>query len=284
MDFVYDPFEIELNKIDSLRYEVASGFIDEQGFSIDQTVKTVISDLIGKLYVDAPNNKSGLEDKSDFPKLHSYKDSYIYYDKIKKGVYERDLFSFKVDPFELDSLLVLNTENLEFPGNLNAPTIFPFFRDTMRLNDDLELNFSHNIKKRYPAYEGRGEFTDHLYLDNDGLRGSGTIYYLNSVTATDSVYFYPYRAMAHANLHHIYEQTSPTDCPVVHVEDASIDWRAFNDQMESANRDLFFDAYQENFEFDGSMVLSPKVLTASGELFYNEALTISEAFILLTIF
>ena len=57
MDFVYDPFEIELNKIDSLQYSVPSGMIDKQGFPVDWTVKTVISDLVGKLYVDAPQNK-----------------------------------------------------------------------------------------------------------------------------------------------------------------------------------------------------------------------------------
>ena len=87
MDFVYDPFEIELNKIDSLQYSVPSGMVDKQGFPVDWTVKTVISDLVGKLYVDAPQNKSGLADKADYPKLHSYEDSYIYYDKIKKFVY-----------------------------------------------------------------------------------------------------------------------------------------------------------------------------------------------------
>ena len=280
MDFVYDPFEIELNKIDSMQYSIPSGFVDKQGFPVDWTVKTVISDIVGKLYVDAPKNKSGLEDKPDFPKLHSYEDSYIYYDKIKKGVYEKDLFSFKADPFELDSLLQISTENLEFPGVLNAPTIFPFFRDTMRLNDNLELSFSHDIENRYPAYEGRGEFTNHLYLDNKGLSGNGTIYYLNSVTTTDSIYFYPHRALAHANSHHIYEQSAPTDCPEVYVEDASIDWRAFADQMESENRDFFYTAYQEKYEFDGSMILSPKVLTASGELYYDEAISVSQEFIL----
>ena len=280
MDFVYDPFEVELNKIDSLQYSIPSGFIDKEGFSIDWTVKTVISDIIGKLYIDAPNNKSGLEDKSDFPKLHSYEDSYIYYDKIKKGVYKKDLFSFKVDPFELDSLLYINTENLEFPGNLNAPSIFPFFRDTMRLNDNLELSFSHNIENRYPAYEGRGEFTNRLYLDNKGLSGDGTIYYLNSITTTDSIYFYPYRALAHANYHQIYQQSIPTDCPKVQVEDASIDWRAFAEHMESKNREYFYTAYKERYEFDGSMVLSPKVLRASGDLYYDESISVSKEFIL----
>jgi hypothetical protein len=280
MDFVYDPFVVELNKIDSLQYSIPSGFVDEQGFPVDWKVKTVISDIVGKLYIDGAKNKSGLADKPDFPKLHSYEDSYIYYDRIKNGVYKKDIFSFKADPFELDSLLIINTESLEFPGNLNAPTIFPFFRDTMRLNEDLELSFTHDIKNRYPAYEGRGAFTTKLYLNNKGLSGEGTIYYLNSVTSTDSIFFYPYRALAHADFHHISEQSTPTDCPVVKVEDASIDWRAFDDQMQSWNRDYFYTAYQENYEFDGSMVLSPKVLTASGELYYDEAISVSKEFIL----
>jgi len=280
MNFVYDPFEIELNKIDSLQYSIPSGMVDKLGYPVDWTVKTVISDLIGKLYIDAPQNKSGLEDKSDYPKLHSFEDSYIYYDKIKNGVYSRDLFSFKADPFKLDSLLTISTESLEFPGNLNAPTIFPEFRDTMRLNEDLELSFSHQIPNRYKAYQGRGEFTNHLYLDNKGLSGDGTIYYLNSVTTTDSIFFYPYRALAHADSHHIYEQESPTNCPVTHVDDASIDWRAFNDQFQSWNRDLFYTTYKQNYEFDGSMILSPKVLTASGELYYENAISVSKEFIL----
>ena len=280
MDFVYDPFEIELNKIDSLQYSVPSGMVDKQGFPVDWTVKTVISDLVGKLYVDAPQNKSGLADKADYPKLHSYEDSYIYYDKIKKGVYVRDLFSFKADPFQLDSLLTISTESLEFPGSLNAPTIFPYFRDTMRLNEDLELSFSHKIPSKYPTYQGRGSFTNHLYLDNKGLSGEGTIYYLNSVTTTDSIYFYPYRAKAHAESHHIYEQDSPTDCPVTHVDDASIDWRAFDDQFQSWNRDFFYTTYKQNYEFDGSMILSPKVLTAAGELYYENAISVSKEFIL----
>lgn len=280
MDFVYDPFEIELNKIDSLQYTVPSGFVDKLGAPINWTVKTVISDIVGKLYIDSPKNKSGLKDKPAYPKLHSYQDSYIYYDKIKNGVYKRDLFSFKADPFQLDSLLKLNTENLEFPGNLNAPTIFPFFRDTMRLDENQELSFSHKIEGRYPAYEGRGAFTNHLHLNGKGLSGEGTIYYLNSITTTDSVYFYPYRAKAHADSHHINEQAAPTDCPVVHVEGASIDWRAFKEEMQSENRELLYTTYRENYDFDGTMTLSPKALVASGELFYDEAISVSEKFIL----
>jgi len=280
MNFVYEPFEIELDRIDSLRYTVPSGFQDKNGLGVDWTVKTVISDVVGKLFIDQPNNKSGLKDKPDYPKLHSFKDAHIYYDKIKNGVYQRDLFSFQVDPFELDSLLKINTGNLEFPGNLNAPTIFPLFRDTMRLNEDLELSFSHQIKDRYPAYEGRGAFTNKLKLNGMGLSGDGSIYYLNSLTTTDSVFFYPYRAKAHGLTYQIYEQDIPTNSPQVQVENVSIDWRSFKEEMQSTNRDLLYRVYKEQYEFNGSMTLSPKVLKADGELYYDEAISISNQFIL----
>ncbi len=280
MNFVYDPFEIELDRIDSFRYTVPSGFIDKNGLGVDWNVKTVISDMVGKLYIDKPNNKSGIKDAHDYPKLHSFKDAHIYYNKIKNGVYKRDLFSFQLDPFELDSLLNIKTEYLEFPGNLNAPTIFPQFRDTMRLNEDLELSFSHQIKDRYPAYEGRGAFTNNLKLNGKGLSGEGSLYYLNSLTTTDSIFFYPYRAKAHGLTYQIYQQDSPTNTPQVQVENVSIDWRSFNDEMQSNNRDLPYRAYKEEYEFNGNMTLSPKVLKADGELYYDEAISISNQFIL----
>ena len=171
INFVYDSFELEFNHIDSLQYAVPSYLYDNMGKPLDWAVNTVISDLVGTLSIDAPNNKSGLLDCPEFPKLKSFGDSYIYYDSIKNGVYERNLFSFKVDPFQLDSLLFIDTYSLEFPGYLNAPTIFPVFRDTLRLDDDLELSFIHEIKSKYSIYQGKGFFTNKLYLNNSGLSG-----------------------------------------------------------------------------------------------------------------
>lgn len=278
MKFFYDPFVVAFDKIDSLQYLVSLN--GDPLISTDEVaVKTVISDLKGKFCIDEDTNKSGLESRPEFPILYSEDESHVYYNKIKNGVYKKDLFSFKVDPFVLDSLLEINTRNLEFPGILNAPTIFPLFRDTLRLNSAFELSFSHTILGKYLAYEGRGEFTNKLYLDNQGLHGKGIIYYLNSVTSTDSIYFYPFCALAHAESHNISSQKSSPDCPNVFVEDASIDWRAFDDQIESRNRHSFYTTYEEGFNFDGSMVLSPNILIGSGDLYYNDAVSSSPSFI-----
>ena len=86
--------------------------MNEEDVEVDWTVKTVLSDLVGKFYIDAPRNKSGLKPELAYPKIHSLEDSYIYYDKVKDGVYKRPVFSFKVDPFQLDSLF--NYKHREF--------------------------------------------------------------------------------------------------------------------------------------------------------------------------
>lgn len=278
INFVYDSFDLELNKIDSLQYVVPSNIYQNDGQTYDWKVNTVLSDLTGKLYIDEPNNKSGLIDQPNYPKLHINEDSYVYYDKIKNGVYEKDLFSFRVDPFQLDSLLTVKTEKIEFPGTLNAPTIFQTFRDTLRLNDTLNLSFTHKIKNKYSAYNGKGYFTKSLYLDNSGLSGKGSIYYLNSVVETDSVFFYPQEAIASANNYKIYEQSHPFDCPNVSVSGATINWRANMNEMASENRFDFFSCYQENFHFDGQIVLSLDSLYASGQFYFDNAFSESEYF------
>ena len=60
INFVYDSFELVFNILDSLQYAVPSVLYDNTGF-IDWAVNTVISDLVGTLSIDAPNNKSGLK-------------------------------------------------------------------------------------------------------------------------------------------------------------------------------------------------------------------------------
>ena len=279
INFVYDSFELVFNNIDSLQYAVPSDLYDNKGLPIDWAVNTVISDLVGTLSIDAPNNKSGLKDYPEFPKLKSIKDSYIYYDNIKDGVYERDLFSFKVDPFQLDSLLIIDTYSLEFPGYLNAPSIFPLFPDTLTLDKDLELSFIHEIKNKYPVYQGKGFFTNKLNLDNSGLSGEGTIYYLNSVTETDSVYFYPNQVLANANKYDISKQITPSNIPKISVSNANIDWRPYLDEMKSSNRVELFECYQDNYDFDGSIILSPYDLSASGEFYYDNTLFDSDYFV-----
>ena len=69
--FVYDSFRLAFNNIDSLQFAVPSDLYDNTGSPVDWAVNTVISDLVGTLSIDAPNNKSGLKDYPEPVVVHA---------------------------------------------------------------------------------------------------------------------------------------------------------------------------------------------------------------------
>jgi hypothetical protein len=78
-----------------------------------------------------------------FPQFQSFKESYTYYDKksIFKGVYNRDKFYYKLDPFTMDSLDNFRNEGLIFEGEFSSAGIFPTFREQLTLQKDYSLGF-----------------------------------------------------------------------------------------------------------------------------------------------
>ena len=79
-----------------------------------------------------------------FPKFNSAKESYVFYDKkdIQRGVYDRDKFYYKSDPFQIDSLDDFTNKGLNFPGILVSAGIFPDIRETLGLQPDYALGLS----------------------------------------------------------------------------------------------------------------------------------------------
>ena len=59
----------------------------------------------------------------------------------------------------------------------------------------------------------------------------------------------------------------------------SIDWRPYLDEMTATNRFDLFECYHDNYDFDGSIILSPNDLTASGEFYFDNALFASDYFV-----
>jgi hypothetical protein len=81
--------------------------------------------------------------KPTFPQFQSFKESYTFYDKksIFKGVYNRDKFYYKLDPFTMDSLDNFRNEGLIFEGEFSSAGIFPTFREQLKLQKDYSLGF-----------------------------------------------------------------------------------------------------------------------------------------------
>lgn len=275
MDFNYDQFKINLNQIDSLEYQVETGRLLPDGSPILLPCKTVIQEIDGGLYVDSPNNKSGLKRYKKYPMLESTDNSYVYYDKIKNGIYGKEEFSFKVDPFKITGLNDRETNKIRFPGRLNAPGIFPTFKEVLALTEKRELGFDHKIRGSYPAY-GKGKFGRHLVLDNSGLYGDGTITYLHSETETDQVYFYPEWATGDARIHLEESISSPLSYPFVEVEEAWLDWYPYKDVMEISSQEIPFSMFDFSYAFEGKIYLRPEVLNGSGILLFDNAISLSD--------
>ena len=136
----------------------------------------MVSDLGGDLYIDDPNNKSGLKNFPKYPIFSSTKDAYVYYDdpSIFNGVYDRDKFYFYLYPFTIDSLDNFKTELLQFEGYLASAGIFPDIEDTLRVQRDYSLGFETTTPESgFDTYGGKGTYFADVRLSNEGLRGKG---------------------------------------------------------------------------------------------------------------
>src|SRR6185369_8981153 len=95
-------------------------------------------------------------------------------------------------PFTIDSLDNFSRSRLRFGGEFVSAGIFPDFRDTLRLQPDLSLGLVRlTADAGWPAYGGKGTFTNKVSLSNDGLIGDGKIDYLASTTTSDRFIFLP---------------------------------------------------------------------------------------------
>ena len=205
-NFNYDEFKIKLDSIDSLRMKFQTDEKNMYGQAVLARVENTINDLSGEILIDKPDNKSGKEYYPTYPKFESKQKSYIYYDHLFNGPYERENFYFELHPFQMDSLDNFNPENLKFKGNFYSASIFPPFEETLKLRPDKSMGFvRHTPQEGYPLYEGKGKYFNQIDMSNKGLKGEGTLTYLTSRMETDDVLFFPDSTTIHAGKFNIKE-------------------------------------------------------------------------------
>ncbi len=102
-NFSYDTFNIRLQKIDSIKISVETGKKDKLGNQIIENVNNLIQLGTAELYIDNPNNKSGLKSLKQYPIINATTYSYIFYDKIPglENVYNKKDFYFRDRSFHL---------------------------------------------------------------------------------------------------------------------------------------------------------------------------------------
>ncbi|HXB38893.1 MAG TPA: hypothetical protein VNZ49_00030 [Bacteroidia bacterium] len=274
----YDQNKINMKLIDSLRIYVSALQPEPDGSVPFKRVQTVIESISGELDVDHPKNHAGYIKMPQYPIFKSFKESYAYYDKksIQKGVYNRDNFYFKLDPFTIDSLDNFENSALKFKGEFSSSGIFPVFRDTITLQKDYSLGF---IRKTPPggfnAYGVKGKFDNEIRLSNKGLRGGGDITFGPSITKGDDFIFFPDSTNGIANTFDVKEQESPIEFPQAHGDKVYIHWTPKQDLLQAYNTDTPFSSYNKKVEFRGRYDLTINELRGRGKADFEKADLIS---------
>jgi hypothetical protein len=274
VDFNYDQFQLDMPVIDSMSFSVPSFERDEFGFRKQVRVRNVISDLGGGLYIDDPNNKSGLKDFPEYPIFSSTKDAYVYYDhpSIQNGVYDREKFYFYLYPFNIDSLDNFKTELLEFPGYLASAGIFPDIEDTLRVQRDYSLGLQTSTPEiGYETYGGKGRYYANISLNNEGLRGQGYLDYLTSRSWSENFMFFPDSLNAMADKFIIEEQFDPVEYPAVTSSNVWQHWVPYDDYMSVKYTLIPFDMFNGQSELLGMLVLTPEALKGAGLMSFEDA-------------
>ncbi len=278
--FSYDEFMIAMTDIDSMRFKVLSFEPNSLGQKYLVSCKTVLQDLTGELLIDKPNNKSGKVVYSEYPIFRSAKDSYIYYDKpsIFSGVYNREEFFVRLEPFEIDSLDNTSTSGLTFDGTFTSANIFPDLNQTISVQPDYSLGFTTETPPSgLSAYGGKGKFTSTLQLSNQGLRGNGRIDYLNSYATSDEFFFFPDSTNGIAANYEIDEKTGGASNPHVTNYGVKLHWEPYNDVLYTTSQQTPFAMYDAiGMRGTGTLAHSPSGLKGRGLMEFLNAETRSK--------
>jgi len=268
--FEYDPFTV---KMDSIRYfdlYVPTGAEDKNGVKEATSLSSRIENTNGYLQIDAPSNKSGLEDLENFPSIHTKGPAYVYYDykDTQNGAYRRDSFYFELDKFDFKSLDNFVAASVAFKGSLISAGIFPDFEETIVIQeDDSSLGFTtQTTGSGFPTYQDKGLYNGELNLSNKGLLGIGNVNYLNASIDSEDIIFKPKQMLASAKTFHIDEERSvEPHTPQVDGNEVTIDWLPYRDSMYVTSTEDPFAFYKEpNYLLDGKVVLTPDGVKGQG--------------------
>jgi hypothetical protein len=276
--FHYDEFKVDLNHIDSVQLSVPiqPQQKDAKGNEVLIPIKTVIEAVTGDLRIDDPTNKSGIRKDSfpEFPIFSSHYDSYVYYDKqsIFDGVYNRDRFSFHLQPFTIDSLDNYSGKGLLFAGTFESAGIFPVFDDTLRLQEDYSLGFNRKTPKEgFAIYGGKAKYYSDINLSHNGLKGSGDFEYLTSQANANEIFFFPDSTNLYTQLFSITEVVTGIEFPEVKNTETYAHFEPYNDRLNIFKIKNEFDFFHSQAKFYGNLLMRPTGVTGGGMMSLEKA-------------
>jgi hypothetical protein len=279
--FSYDSFNIKLEKIDSIKIAVETDERDAFGRPVIKRVDNLIELATAKLDIDDSRNKSGLKSLKQYPIINSTTESYIFYDEIKDldGVYPRESFYFKLDPFTYKNIDHYTNAEMALDGEFVGGGVMEPMRQTLTIQPDTSLGFAMTIPAEgIPIYGGRGTLYNHLSMSNSGLIGRGRVDHLTATAVSDTFRFFPDYMSTRARSFNMTADTLRR-FPVLSSEEVDIQWLTDKDEWYAVNKEgKDFRMYANGTTMGGTLILKPEVLEGKGEVNTDEARITSETF------
>ncbi|MFN8241665.1 MAG: hypothetical protein U0X39_13060 [Bacteroidales bacterium] len=279
--FSYDTFKIRLQKIDSIRIAVETEKRDQYGNAIAAEVNNLIQLTTAELYIDKPNNKSGLKSLKQYPIINAVSYSYIFYDRLPglEGIYKQKDFYFRIDPFTYQNIDHYKYEDLSLEGMFFGGPVLKPTKQYLTIQEDNSLGFRMNIPQEgLDVYGGKGKLFDNITLNNKGLVGKGTLKRLTSTTVSDEYRFYPDSMITRASSFNM-STDKASKFPELKGSDVDVKWIAGTDEWLASNpKTKPFDMYANGTRFDGLLNLTPGRLKGSGVTDMSDSKILSENF------
>ena len=279
--FSYDTFKIRLQKIDSIKISVETDKRDKLGNPIIQNVENLIQLGSAELYIDKPDNKSGLKSLKQYPIINTTTNSYIFYDKIAglEGVYKQKDFYFKIDPFTYENIDHYTNKDLNLSGEFVGGNILKPMRQYLVIQENNSLGFNMTIPPEgIEVYGNRGILYNALSMSNNGLTGSGTIKHLTSTTVSDEFKFFPDSMITHASTFNI-EKDGSGIFPILNSQDVAVRWLTQKDEWIATTAEgKTFNMFGNGTTLDGKLSLSPARLNGTGIINLTDSRVTSNLF------
>ncbi len=268
--FDYRNFNVKTAQLDSVKFAPRRdrSFDPNKNARLTRALEALkIEGVNGAVYINKPNNKSGIKRVKMYPTFDCYTNSFVFWNSssIQKGQYKREKLNFALDPFLLDSLENFVIDNLEFLGEFSCNDIVPAFRDTLKPVADNTYGIREFFPNGVDLYKGKGRFTNELVMDGYGLHGKGDVAFLGSVATADTFTFHMDSVMATTKKFVGRDTTiAGTYYPAMSITKAKIKWYPQKDllELETLKEPLVVHGGQGTFR--GKVRITPKGAIGSG--------------------
>jgi hypothetical protein len=265
--FSYDSFKVKLGTIDSILVAVESDKKDEYGRPVVNNVQNILQLGTAELFIDKPDNKSGLKGLKQYPILNAVTNSYIFYDKIPglQNIYKKENFFFKIDPFTYENIDHYSQEDMKLAGTFYGGDILKPMKQYLTIQPNNSLGFNMIIPESgVEVYSGKGVLFENINMSSEGLLGKGTLRHLTSTTKSEEFRFFPDSMLTKASIFNI-DKDEEGKYPETKATDVDIKWLPGKNEMYAEiAQDKNFSMFGNGTILGGSLLLTPSFLSGKG--------------------